>query len=319
MNDLVKMPVSDAHNDAQQSDISLSFNDWLNSVQVHCGRYFAAHPENFLGFIRPREIYGFSGVDLGCNLRRIDRTRRDASLDELDDYKILYQADGETTVIQGEWNAELAAGDIAVVDLSQPVSYVLHSEQARWLGLRLPRDQVNLHLGGETGAKRWNGYRSSPARLLGTLIGDAFADAEPRSSAVDMNMQLAVYDLLGALIAPANNSPPSAHTDKIFARVCRIVRERFTDPDFGPREAAAAAGISMRYLQKLFTVRGSTCREHIQCLRLEYAAKLIGRRTALNRRWPLGEIAYISGFREYNSFSRAFRRKFGCAPGRSKG
>jgi hypothetical protein len=39
----------------------------------------------------------------------------------------------------------------------------------------------------------------------------------------------------------------------------RTVDWRIVDPELSPREIAAEAGISLRYLQKLFTQRGSTC------------------------------------------------------------
>jgi hypothetical protein len=38
-------------------------------------------------------------------------------------------------------------------------------------------------------------------------------------------MGLTVYDLLGALFANDSPSPVSAHTHKLFVRVCNIIRE----------------------------------------------------------------------------------------------
>ena len=42
---------------------------------------------------------------------------------------------------------------------------------------------------------------------------------EPASSAADSYMQLAVYDLLGALFAPSDPLPVSRHADRLFARI----------------------------------------------------------------------------------------------------
>jgi AraC family transcriptional activator of tynA and feaB len=64
-------------------------------------------------------------------------------------------------------------------------------------------------------------------------------------------MQLAVYDLIGALFADSDPAPVFSPTDKLFTRVRRIIKSRFTDPDLGPREVAVEARISLRYLQKL--------------------------------------------------------------------
>jgi hypothetical protein len=59
-------------------------------------------------------------------------------------------------------------------------------------------------------------------------------------------MRLAFYDLLGALFAPSDPEDASLHTDKLFARICDIIKDRFADPDFGPCDVAIEAGISLR-------------------------------------------------------------------------
>jgi AraC family transcriptional regulator, positive regulator of tynA and feaB len=102
----------------------------------------------------------------------------------------------------------------------------------------------------------------------------------------------------------------------LFGRIRGVIKDGFADPDFGPREVAAGAGISLRYLQKLFTARGATCSEFIYSLRLEHAARLLHRRASLATGQPLSEIAYACGFRDYKiHFARKFRHRFGCAPG----
>jgi AraC-like DNA-binding protein len=128
-------------------------------------------------------------------------------------------------------------------------------------------------------------------------------------------MQLALYDLLGALFAPSHSRPISSRTDKLFARIRGVIKDRFADPDFGPLEVAAETGISLRYVQKLFAERGSTCSELLYSIRLEHAAHLLLRRASLDTGQPLSEIAYACGFRDYTHFARKFRRQFGYAPG----
>src|SRR5262249_53864296 len=100
-----------------------------------------------------------------------------------------------------------------------------------------------------------------------------------------------------------------------FMRVCAIIKDRFADPDISPREVAAEAGISLRYLQKLFTVRGSTCSRYLSSLRPDHAAHLIERRALMKTGQPLSENAYACGFPDYTHFERGFRRRFGTTPG----
>jgi AraC-like DNA-binding protein len=96
-------------------------------------------------------------------------------------------------------------------------------------------------------------------------------------------MQLAVYDLVGALFAPSDPWPVSRHADKLFARIRGLVKDGFADPDFGPREVAAVAGISLRYLQKLFTARGTTCIASLGSRRALGASPGTGHRPASQR------------------------------------
>ena len=124
-------------------------------------------------------------------------------------------------------------------------------------------------------------------------------------------MRFAFYDLLGAIFAPSDPEDTSVHTDRLFARICDIIKDHFANPHFGPYEVAAEAGISLRYLQKLFTARNSTCSHFIHSVRLDHAAHLLGRRSFLKTSQPISEIAYASGFGDYTNFIRKFRLRFG--------
>jgi AraC-like DNA-binding protein len=128
-------------------------------------------------------------------------------------------------------------------------------------------------------------------------------------------MRLALYDLLGAIFAPSDPGPVSRHADRLFARIRRVIKDRSSDPDFGPAELAAETGISLRYVQKLLTARGFTCSELVYSVRLDHAAHLLERRASLSTGQHLREIAYACGFRDYAHFARRFRDRFGHAPG----
>jgi AraC family transcriptional regulator, positive regulator of tynA and feaB len=162
-----------------------------------------------------------------------------------------------------------------------------------------------------------------PARLLRELVSDAargdqtlVREVKPKSIGVYMN--LAVFDLVGALFSDPSSVSVSAYTDKLFGRASDIIRSRFCDPDFGPADVAAEMGISSRYLQTLFTARGTTCGQFIRSSRLNYAASLLLRRAQMKNASPLSEVAYACGFHDYVYFARVFRHAFGHPPGSHK-
>jgi len=276
----------------------------------------ALEANTFTGKVRTRRVFGFVAMDLTGNASRVERTKLDIRRDDMEYYYVVAQLTGGSTIIQDDRVVNFAAGDVVLLDSTRPVTFVPEAEHrnAQWLSLQLPRQNLVTHLGFEPQGGACGRRQAQASRLLCQLALDPAGDAGPAFASADRFMPLVVYDLLGALFAPP--APPgSRHNDKLFMRVCGIIKDRFADPDISPREVAAEAGISLRYLQKLFTVRGSTCRHHICSARLDHAARLIERRALIKTGQPLSDIAYACGFRDYTHFARGFRQRFGTTPG----
>jgi AraC family transcriptional regulator, positive regulator of tynA and feaB len=303
----------------------LDFDGWRAFLRSSCGNHpHVIDPGAFTGWVRPLSICGLAAaalkiecgstaVDLGRDAYRSERTQRDARLAGADYYYAVFQVAGRSTLTQNEEVAQLAVGDVALLDAARPAA--CFAGDAQWLRVQLPRQSLVSHLGCEPQGGSCAHGGMPATSLLFDLVRDADKADESASSPADSYMQLAVYDLIGALFAPSGPPPVSRHADRLFARVRGFIKEGFADPDFGPRDAAVEAGISLRYLQKLFTARGWTCSEFIYSLRLDHAAHLLHRRALLATSQPLSEIAYACGFRDYTHFARKFRHRFGYSPG----
>lgn len=277
----------------------------------------ATEARAFAGRLRSRNVCGFVGMDFTCNASQVKRTERDVRRDDREHYYAAIQVAGGSTVFQHDHAVKLGAGDVAIVDAAKPVTYVAQDgcRYGQWFCLQLPRRSLVAHLGFEPRYGSCGRHHTAAARLLYQLVLGAMDDEGSPSVSADTYMRLAVFDLLGALLAPSDPGPVSLHADRLFGRVCSFMKACFTDPDIGPSEVASEAGISLRYLQKLFTARGSTCGHYLQSLRLDHAACLLERRALMKTRQPLNMIAYACGFRDYTHFSRGFRRRFGYTPG----
>jgi AraC family transcriptional regulator, positive regulator of tynA and feaB len=299
-----------------QSEPALDYDTWRGLLGSRGVLYSSEHVEreSFAGSIRARRIYGFDAVDHSSNVDRVDRTHRHARLDGMDHFKAHFQLSGKTTLIQNDRITELAVGDLGIVDVSQPFSLVGENVPTRAVCVDLPRRLLISYLGLEpNGGSCWRGDTHA-GRLLFRLVLEAVDDYGLVSVSTETYMQLAVLDLLGALLNTSDLPPNSSYTDKLFVRACNIIKSHFCNPDIRPHDIAAEAGISLRYLQKLFTVRGTTCSHFIQTLRLDHAARLLHRRASMKAGQPLSEIGYACGFRDYTQFVRTFRHRFGCAP-----
>lgn len=213
----------------------------------------------------------------------------------------------------------LKSGDVALIDSSRPVTYA-PGGNGKWLSLHLPRRSLASYLGFEPAGGQCRNGEALPARLLRELLVDAARDSQPvvnatRPNPVGAYMNLAVFDLVGALFSASSSVSVSSYTDKLFGRASDVIQHRFRDPDFGPLDVAAELGISLRYLQALFTARGTTCGDVIRSTRLNHAASLLRRRQQMESAAPLREVAYACGFRDYVYFGRLFRRRFPHSPG----
>ncbi|MCS3895206.1 AraC-like DNA-binding protein [Bradyrhizobium japonicum USDA 38] len=304
-------------NDDFLSAPKLDYDGFRAALREDWGLFSPAFEANiFAGKVRTRRVFGFVATDLTCNATRVERTESDIRRDDMEYYYAVVQLTGGSTIIQNDRVVNFAAGDVVLLDSTRPVTFVPEAEHrtAQWLSLQLPRQNLVSHLGFEPQGGACGPRSAQASRLLCQLALGSVSDADPSFASADRYMPLVVYDLLGALFAPPVPLG-SRHNDKLFMRACHIIKNRFADPDISPREVAAEAGISLRYLQKLFTVRGSTCRHHICSARLDHAARLIERRALIKTGQPLNDIAYACGFRDYTYFARGFRQRFGITPG----
>jgi AraC family transcriptional regulator, positive regulator of tynA and feaB len=292
----------------------LNYEQWRDLMCPNFGLHRVDDPKAFAGRFRSRHIFGLNASEIRNNKCRCERTQRDIRLDGVDHCYAVFQVDGRSTIIQNDQAVTLAEGDVAFIESARPATYVNDGHE-QWLVLQLPRQRLISALGFEPRGGLGNHSGTRVSRLLFQLVVGAVDDEEPMPTSADNCMQGAVYDLLGALFAPLDPAPGSLQSDRLFKRICDVIKARFADPDFGPCEIAAEAGISLRYLQKLFTKRGCTCSGFIQSLRLDQAARSIKRRALMKSGQPLSEIAYACGYRYYSNFAHAFRQRFGHAPG----
>ena len=211
-------------NDDFLSTPELDYDGFIAALRENWGCFSPARGSNvFAGRVRARRVFGFAAVDVACNTVRVDRTELDVRRDDMEYYFVVAQLTGGSTIIQNDRVVNAAAGELVLLDSTRPVTLV-GVQQAQWLGLQLPRQNLVSHLGFEPqGGTRGRGQRQA-ARILSQLALDPVGNVEPAVASADDYMRLVVYDLLGALFAPP--APlGSRHNDKLFVRVCGIIKD----------------------------------------------------------------------------------------------
>jgi AraC-like DNA-binding protein len=98
--------------------------------------------------------------------------------------------------------------------------------------------------------------------------------------------------------------------DDIVSRVNSLLVANLPAGEYSKEDAARELYMSARTLQKKLQEAGTTWRELLEGTRKELAISYLG-----SGRYSLAEITFMLGFNDTSSFSRAFRRWTGKAPG----
>lgn len=134
------------------------------------------------------------------------------------------------------------------------------------------------------------------------------------SEAASMRLAETFFELVVLSIAEQGGHEVGARrgSDALFHRCCSFIERAASDENLSVSDIAAAAGISVRYLQEIFAEHGQTVSHYIAWVRLEEARSILLTESYCRR--SISEVAYSVGFKSHAHFSRAFKAAFGCSP-----
>ncbi|MFC8394463.1 helix-turn-helix domain-containing protein [Streptomyces sp. NPDC057238] len=216
-------------------------------------------------------------------------------------------------------NVLLTAGEMAIVDTSQPLfcDFQDHGRPTRVSLLRLPRAAVPLPGDRTDGlvATRLPAQAGSGVLLASFLTGlrvnaGQFDTTELRRLGA-MALELAAT-FLAARLDLSPPLPVESRQQVLLARIDAFITHNLSDPELSPATIAAHHHISVRLLHALFeeepeTVGATIRRRRLERTRADLADPRLRHRT-------IGEIALRWGFRHPADFSRTFRRAYGISP-----
>jgi AraC family transcriptional activator of tynA and feaB len=296
-----------------------TFDEWVETLRGICGcfRPILDDARDFSGWVSKRRIGALDALDAGIGVDRMERSATDVRRDGRELYFLMVQVAGSSVVQQSSDVAHLRQGDVILVDSDKPATFHYAAKPAHILTLRIPKQRIVSHLGFEPRTATHGEAGSFMAKALVNLLVQATRPEEGYDdSSRGYFLSCAILDLVGSLFIPQADGlvPSSVQNAQLYARICGIVKQRFLDPNLTSSSVAEDAGISLRYVQKLFAARGSSCTSYILACRLDHAARLLIGRQGMATRTTISEIAYLSGFRDMTHFSRVFRERFRCTP-----
>jgi len=205
------------------------------------------------------------------------------------------------------------AGRIVMFDMARP--FTVDLGRYREINFRLSRSLIGAAIGRDPG--RLAGHVLPVTPLTSLLFSHLHhvADALPnmtddqRQVALDAATDFALATL--RLETGALQREPNERTDWLWEAVSRYIDRHLDQRDLTPESLARALHCSRAQIYRLFASRGLAVMGHIQECRLTRAHALLADPACL---MPIADIAQLCGFEDPSSFSRGFRRRFGCPP-----
>lgn len=291
----------------------LDFASWRHSLQKICGDLEVDRLPHmpFEGQVRARDVFGCSGVLVGCNGGRVTRSYRAARRSD-PIYFLIVQLKGSGRMIQGVEEAHLSAGDMTLIRSEAPSEFIFEGF-SRQLSIHLPKGLLEGRmLGRPTRAGRAISGHNGAGRVIRAMLSSADEDALGLGLRGLLATQL--IDLVACVAA--ESVVPDGEGSKAYevhlGQVIELIERRLSDSELTIDDVAKQYGLSARHLQRLLASRGTTFSRLVRERRLQHCAEDLHQ--ARLRSASITDIAFSWGFNDMTHFSRAFRKQYQSSP-----
>jgi AraC family transcriptional regulator, positive regulator of tynA and feaB len=245
------------------------------------------------------------------------RSKQDIANSALDCFYANFVVSGELKVEQSGRSNYLRSGDLVVYDGSLPAT-LTSSDRGPYdvLAFLMPKDSFSAIRDAED---RFHNVLFTNEQMIAPLSSCLRFLAQNMLSSPASELS-AISDAFVSLLPVAAGRPDGnqreiligARGTHFLRAILDFVNHNVSNPDLSPQEVADHIGISVRYLHKLFLVAGMTFGAYVLERRLNYVCRDL--LSLASRPQPIGAVAFRWGFKDLSTFSKAFRRKFGCPP-----
>lgn len=270
---------------------------WEPAVHVAASRTGTA---GFLGRASLRQLGRYVLIDTEADAAGYRRSRSEGLRDGLDHWLVMLQ------LSEGRGEAvELRLGALSL-------GFGLRELHGRWCGVFIPPERLP-QLAPVFASGRTVPVLSPAARMLGGMLPRIAASADEIAPADTPLLEAALSSMLTASLMDWDTRPASTRQQLEAARRARVIAlvdAALDDADLSPATLVERSGISRSELYRCFAPAGGIARV-IQLRRLRHAYRELARADGPATVSRIGEAV---GFFDASSFTRAFRREFGCTP-----
>ncbi len=283
----------------------------------------------FHGSLRTRDSLGplrFSEVIASPQV--VDRTTSHVSKSVAEDFLISFQLRNDCLLQQGGRMAHLQPGSFALYGSAEPYRLMFEKPFHQFI-LQISGSELRRYISAPERlvAKTYaidQGFGPVARKFMYTLVNEqsthqtADEGAIVKVSDTVSSLSTNLLELLIHIMSPTHGLAVGTDCpqEALKNRILEFISRNLFDPRLNNERIAEAAGISLRYLYKLFASDELSLRERILSERLNVAQQLL--MSASHEKISIEAVALRVGFSSASHFSKAFKSKFGFAPGKLK-
>jgi AraC family transcriptional activator of tynA and feaB len=272
---------------------------------------FNAKPADFLARLDACRLDNLMLSRCECGPCEVTRTRRDIARDGIDDFILGIRLTGRSLFSQGERRVVVDPGTVYLQDTGRPLT-IEFAEPTTSVFVSIPRHEIEMRIA--PGDRERVLSTTTPTGGIAAEFVQALAmRVKSIDPAVHARLASQATDLIGlAFAGGVKGAPPSSARANTLRRLKAVIEKRLSDPALKPANAAAGAGISVRYANALLAEENTSVERYILHRRLERCRRTLEDPLQVHR--MIGEIAFGWGFSDHSHFTRRFRAAYGMTP-----
>jgi AraC family transcriptional activator of tynA and feaB len=286
---------------------------WVDvATQTYFRHGFNARPENFLASVYASTLGNLVLSRCSCGPCDVSRTRSDVAHDGIDDIILGVRISGRSVLSRDEGELVVDPGTIYLQDVGRPLE-IKFLTQTTSIFVNIPRKALHARVG-EGIAGNTVSTQTPVAGLAAEFLTMLAARTDTLEAPVQARLAEQALDLIALALTASDGAPKlSSPRASALLRLKMGINARLSDPSLKPADAAAAAGISVRYANDLLAEENLSVERYILRRRLERCRGAL--EDPLQAHRMIGEIAFSWGFSDHSHFNRRFRSEFGMTPG----
>ncbi len=276
-----------------------------------------SQPGCVYGGLSVAQLGGLDIARVALNANKVTRNASNIRRDPGNHYFLILQHRGQAQLIQNDVVTLARAGDMFVVDSTQESQFYYGGEHSQQISVHLPRDEMVHRFG-----RRIHGglaiHGQDPlAMAIKAVLVKLMSSGE---NALQTSTVEAFYSVFGALLTErALGNGGAVNPDRqIVQTALSLIGEHYRSQEFNSQALADLTGVSLRRLQRAFQITDETPHDRLQRFRVEAAHQILQANAAQNPGATVSSVAFGVGFAELSTFYRLYRKRYGCAPGKTR-